>query len=490
MSEKENGNLKTVAENGNEVGEKENMELKLAFDDVFNVEFREQLSEEMIGSVKGKTEGIEEFINSMKKSLYNYLDNPDKNGGKIGSDKDSSQTKVMIFVKKRISGLDIPKKNKEAIEKILDQEIKSARKKGNNADNENTAGGAGEHKDELSELRKEIHFTVDTINEATNKINDEFLEGDALDKEDNEKANKFLEECRDLIDLCNKENCSPELLEKLQNKFKAAENLYSELVKKYKEEKKEEEKEEELSRPATPEEASEKKMTIDEFKEKYGYLKGANLFNDKEDWIYIKDYDETQEYPVKLIVGEKNTKGKNDYVSLEELDELLKTYKPPEKEKSDPEDPEKSKKPSKEGKKSKKEKVKNKFFKQLHSDVNEGENMRKINKGEFFNDIENEYEIGKYKITERTIKAPGKEEKLTEEEKEEIEDFKKWAKDFWEKVEKESDWNGFSDQQMKDALRIMTEVFLKTSIEEDAEFIKNKAEKLSQEITLNIIREK
>ena len=69
-----------------------------------------------------------------------------------------------------------------------------------------------------------------------------------------------------------------------------------------------------------------KKLSFEDFKEKYEDILAVNLFDEKrEKWIYIQDYDEKKGAWVRLGEGAKYLKPK--HIPLDELDALLQEYK-------------------------------------------------------------------------------------------------------------------------------------------------------------------
>lgn len=76
----------------------------------------------------------------------------------------------------------------------------------------------------------------------------------------------------------------------------------------------------------------------------------------------------------------------------------------------------------------------------------------------------------------------------TKEKEKELAEFAEWGEKYWHEVREKSDWKGFDDQQQQDALKIMTEVFLKEIINEQSEILKEEAENISKEIVEKIIK--
>jgi len=79
--------------------------------------------------------------------------------------------------------------------------------------------------------------------------------------------------------------------------------------------------------------------------------------------------------------------------------------------------------------------------------------------------------------------------KESREEQAEKEEIEKIAREFYQNLEKESDWDGYDESQKRETLRIQSEVFLRKILEE-SDFFVDEAEKLSKKICREIIKEK
>lgn len=162
-----------------------------------------------------------------------------------------------------------------------------------------------------------------------------------------------------------------------------------------------------------------KKISFEEFKEKYKDVLNVNLFDEKrEKWIYIQDFDEKKGAWVRFGEGIKYLKPR--HVPLDELDALLREYK------------------------NKEEKIKK-------DDSAE--------KAEEIKSVEKQMEEADRKV------------------------YKEYADKFYFKLsdEKKVNWGGYTAEQKVETLNIQTLVFLQKELSQNPKY-KDRAEKLAKEI--------